>query len=382
MAHFDINPLDSGELELDPGKSRKLVFNVKNTTGKKVKARVNVLPRDMEPPGSGGKGKDPVSYTFEDKTYVFSPEEQHQLTVTLSASGDAGGRRHGFKLLVYNVDDPNAEFGESEPLSVEVKVPVPPRPVKWKLILALVGGLVLVAGGITAFFFLTQDGEETQSDASDEADAEVAVPEIEFGGAPLRIEQGSAATLRWAVTNAEEVTVTPGVGQVEATGSTEVSPTETTTYTLTATGAETRTSRVTVRVRAPEDTEPTPTTPEDRLTLRRLEPSPGSDVRVGQVIDIGLRYALSGTSDIRIKPSAGRFAWQARGGSAGGGGRTWSARPGSAILMDGLSGRGVLHVQLKPLSGGGVVRSLLIEVVRNGEQVTRVRKRVNYAIPE
>lgn len=187
MAHFDINPLDTGELKLDPGKSRKVVFNVKNTTGKEVKARANVLPRDKEPSGDGGKGEDPVSYAFDDKTYVFSPDEQHQITVNLSASKDAGAGRHGFKLLVYNVDDPNVEYGESELQSIEIKEPVPPPPTRWGLILALLGGLVVVAGGVVAFILLTGNGTVAVPGVVGKAYEEAQRILLESG---LEVEQG------------------------------------------------------------------------------------------------------------------------------------------------------------------------------------------------
>jgi uncharacterized cupredoxin-like copper-binding protein len=59
----------------------------------------------------------------------------------------------------------------------------------------------------------------------------------QFTAAPANIQPGQTATLTWAVTGASSVTISPGVGNVNAqSGSTQVSPTQTTTYTLTATG--------------------------------------------------------------------------------------------------------------------------------------------------
>ena len=49
--------------------------------------------------------------------------------------------------------------------------------------------------------------------------------------------EGQTATLSWEVKWAAEVTISPGIGEVEATGTYTVSPTETTTYTLTATNS-------------------------------------------------------------------------------------------------------------------------------------------------
>jgi hypothetical protein len=59
----------------------------------------------------------------------------------------------------------------------------------------------------------------------------------QFTAAPANIQPGQTATLTWAVTGATSVSISPGVGNVNAqSGSTQVSPSQTTTYTLTATG--------------------------------------------------------------------------------------------------------------------------------------------------
>ena len=50
------------------------------------------------------------------------------------------------------------------------------------------------------------------------------------------IEAGQSATLRWTALNATDVDIEPGVGKVALTGSSSVSPRESTTYTLTAIG--------------------------------------------------------------------------------------------------------------------------------------------------
>lgn len=49
--------------------------------------------------------------------------------------------------------------------------------------------------------------------------------------------EGESATLSWTVTDAITVTIDQGIGSVALTGSTSVSPIETTTYTLTATNS-------------------------------------------------------------------------------------------------------------------------------------------------
>ena len=60
---------------------------------------------------------------------------------------------------------------------------------------------------------------------------------------------GQISNLSWSVTDATSVTIDNGIGSVDLTGTTAVSPTTTTTYTLTATnGAESVTESVTVTV--------------------------------------------------------------------------------------------------------------------------------------
>lgn len=60
---------------------------------------------------------------------------------------------------------------------------------------------------------------------------------VQFTANPASITAGQSSTLTWVVQNATSVTITPGLGGVNAqSGSSAVSPTTTTTYTLSATG--------------------------------------------------------------------------------------------------------------------------------------------------
>ena len=74
-----------------------------------------------------------------------------------------------------------------------------------------------------------------------------------FEAEPSTIERGQAATLRWTVTGATtDVRIEPGIGTVNATGSRQVFPGNTTTYTLTATGpGGTASATASVNVTAP-----------------------------------------------------------------------------------------------------------------------------------
>src|SRR5690348_3229153 len=81
-----------------------------------------------------------------------------------------------------------------------------------------------------------------------------AAPAIEqFSAEPGSIQRGQSSTLRWQVNGqTTSITINQGVGAVQATGNTRVSPTDSTTYTLTATGpGGTTTGSATVSVTAP-----------------------------------------------------------------------------------------------------------------------------------
>ncbi len=74
---------------------------------------------------------------------------------------------------------------------------------------------------------------------------------LSFQASPASIAAGQASTLTWQTQNADQVTISGGVGAVAQNGSTSVSPSETTTYTLTASnqqGQTTATVTVTVAV--------------------------------------------------------------------------------------------------------------------------------------
>ncbi len=87
------------------------------------------------------------------------------------------------------------------------------------------------------------------------------VPSITFSAEPSTIERGQSTTLRWTVSDATEVSISPGVGTVDARGSRQVYPSDTTTYTLSAKGpggTESRSATVTVTVPPPPPPPPPP----------------------------------------------------------------------------------------------------------------------------
>ena len=91
-----------------------------------------------------------------------------------------------------------------------------------------------------------------------------AAPQIGmFTVEPSRIDPGQSATLRWSTSNATEINIT-GIGSVNAQGTRNVSPGQTTTYTLAAKGPGGDASRsVTLEV-----VPPAPKRPVDTPTVR------------------------------------------------------------------------------------------------------------------
>jgi YD repeat-containing protein len=75
--------------------------------------------------------------------------------------------------------------------------------------------------------------------------------EVSISADPATIQEGESSTLTWTSANATTCTIDQGIGPVDLSGSTTVSPTETTTYTITAEGAGgTATDSCTVTVAA------------------------------------------------------------------------------------------------------------------------------------
>ena len=71
--------------------------------------------------------------------------------------------------------------------------------------------------------------------------------------------EGQSATLTWEVNRVAKVTISPAIGEVEASGTYAVSPSETTTYTLTASNVSgSTTETVTIEVRPPLILQPGP----------------------------------------------------------------------------------------------------------------------------
>jgi len=88
-------------------------------------------------------------------------------------------------------------------------------------------------------------------------------PTMTLTAEPNSIQSGNSATLSWTSQNATDLDLQPGVGKVQATGSTSVTPRDSTTFTLTATGpGGTGTATTRVSVYPPPPPPPAPVTPE------------------------------------------------------------------------------------------------------------------------
>lgn len=79
-----------------------------------------------------------------------------------------------------------------------------------------------------------------------------------FTAEPSSIERGQSAVLRWQVSGATEVVIDHGIGTVQSSGSSRVTPVEASTYRLTANGVGgSTTATATVTITAPPPPPPT-----------------------------------------------------------------------------------------------------------------------------
>lgn len=99
-----------------------------------------------------------------------------------------------------------------------------------------------------------------------------AAPTASLTASPETIDKGQSSTLSWQTTNATDVSI-EGMGPVQANGSQQVSPAESTTYTLSAKGAggtQTATARVTVNA-PPPPPPPTQSLSDEQLFAQNIK---------------------------------------------------------------------------------------------------------------
>ena len=97
-------------------------------------------------------------------------------------------------------------------------------------------------------------------------------PTASLSASPNSIDKGQSATLTWQTTNATDISI-DSIGAVEANGSRQVTPAESTTYHLTAKGAggtQDATARVTVN-QPPPPPPPPPSATEEELFAQNVK---------------------------------------------------------------------------------------------------------------
>jgi peptidoglycan-associated lipoprotein len=97
-------------------------------------------------------------------------------------------------------------------------------------------------------------------------------PTASLSASPNSIEKGQSATLSWQTTDATDVSI-DGIGAVQANGSQQVTPSDSTTYHLMAKGAggtQEATARVTVNAPAPPPPPP-PSATEEELFAQHVK---------------------------------------------------------------------------------------------------------------
>lgn len=113
-----------------------------------------------------------------------------------------------------------------------------------------------VSPGQTTTYTLTAErgSEKAVSTATLTVTAVALPPSVSVNVSPSSINSGEAATLSWQSSNADSVTIEPGIGSVNLAGSLSVSPLDTTTYIVTASrGLEQASAQTTLQV----ETQPT-----------------------------------------------------------------------------------------------------------------------------
>jgi peptidoglycan-associated lipoprotein len=97
-------------------------------------------------------------------------------------------------------------------------------------------------------------------------------PTVTLQANPTTINKGESSTLSWNSTDATQLSIDPGVGAVNAQGSTKVSPTDSTTYTITATGpGGSASATAAVSVNAPAPPPPPPAESIDSIWAREVQ---------------------------------------------------------------------------------------------------------------
>jgi len=141
------------------GQSADCAFNVANTSGKSV--RLSLEPR-VEAPAERGW------FELIGEVERDVPEAgSDQVRVRVHIPEDATAGKYSFRLRAYATDDPE-QFADSPTVAIDVPVPTKPapalappsnKPLPWRII-ATVGAVLLVVGGVLAIVFWPTDDPE------------------------------------------------------------------------------------------------------------------------------------------------------------------------------------------------------------------------------
>ncbi|MBI4819246.1 MAG: hypothetical protein HY791_23445 [Deltaproteobacteria bacterium] len=173
------------------------------------------------------------------------------LVATVSCGGDEEtGPKKGPRILKFAANPQKVRAGQAATLSWEtsgtngvaiepgIGIKPPTGEIEVRPLVTTTYALVVIVTG----------GENLESRVT--VEVEGGPPRVDaFTATPRSIMAGERSRLEWATSNADMASISPDVGTVPSTGSTEVSPTADTTYVLSATGADgTATAEVTIRV--------------------------------------------------------------------------------------------------------------------------------------
>lgn len=141
--------------------------------------------------------------------------------------------------------------------------------------------LVATGPGGSTWCSATVRVDEDENDDDDDDDVSC----DSFTASDTRVDEGDRVTLTWRTTNADDVDINNGVGDVEDDGNERVTIDEDTTFTLTArNGGDTDTCRVTVRVDDDEDDNDDDDDDDDRSAPRCVFSVSDNVVSAGQPI--------------------------------------------------------------------------------------------------
>ncbi len=235
------------------------------------------------------------------KTRVVTPDEVIRAS---QSRGPSGGDRGAGRAAVPPPPPPPPVPPVETPKRVQPPVvraqppipapPLPPKPAEshWGMWAALI--VLLVGIGGFGLYIAKWRSPAHEGDT-------VVTPTATLSADPASVEKGQSVTLHWSAQNATDLDLEPGVGKVQAEGSTSVIPQDSTTYTLTATGPGGTPSPL---AHASVTIQPPPLPPKEVGPVKAgltLEPT---KVEKGQ--SVKLLWDSQNATDLDLEPGVGR----------------------------------------------------------------------------